>query len=620
MKKRTERIRRKKVTPLFLLYDLPVGMFIEVVCHLDVFSLCCLFLTEKHSARPGYDKFFNQLILKWNTQFIPYQRLSHTNKRLFILATNSINIPTLKRNRFVFDEEKLNMRDSNGVFLIDEIRKANNPQLNEYIFTQLRRSKKHDKNALLILAVKLNSSNKWLSEQLDEKTIKNLPLCNGNQETLLYHAIKCHSIQTAKLLLTLGCDPNTTTIDYPTPLYLAVEERYLDMVRLLMEFQAIIDVSFQVEGNTPLFNAIQLGYLDIVQYLCSQGADVNGQGLAGSSALYIAMEKGHADIVACLLANGAEVNFRFRRGYSPLFVGARNGHLDVVKIMLAYYDKHHLLPNEASDDGSTPLYVAAQNGHHEICRILLRYGACVESVFDGGYTPLYVAVQNRHLEVVKVLAGYHPDYSKIMPNGYHPLYIATNNKFSEIVAFICSKKANPDMVCSSGKWPLYRAAYGDLHSVEALLIAGAIVDKHSDELPTALSIAAEKGQLDIIKLLIRYGADVNSALEDGLTPLHRVCGNDDLKIIPRIMIINLLIKFGANPLCLSKEGETPGQVTRNGDIREYMDQFNPINGNENTLSIHPNAFFAESKIRGFVTKENKSILPFEVHRSGTVNR
>jgi ankyrin repeat protein len=61
-------------------------------------------------------------------------------------------------------------------------------------------------------------------------------------------------------------------------------------------------------GVSPLFIACQEGHLDVVRLLVENGADVNlrraNQG--GRIALGKAARQGHADIVRFLLANGAD--------------------------------------------------------------------------------------------------------------------------------------------------------------------------------------------------------------------------------------------------------------------------------------------------------------------------
>lgn len=61
---------------------------------------------------------------------------------------------------------------------------------------------------------------------------------------------------------------------------------------------------------------------------------------------------------------------------------------------------------------------------------------------------------------------------------------------------------------------------GYVHIAQELLKRGIQVDNATKKGNTALHIASLAGQLDIIKLLIEYKADVNVQSSSGFTPLY----------------------------------------------------------------------------------------------------
>ncbi len=95
---------------------------------------------------------------------------------------------------------------------------------------------------------------------------------------------------------------------------------------------------------------------------------------------------------------------------------------------------------------------------------------------------------------------------------------------------------------------------GDADRVETLLLAGVGPDSHDGTGQTALQSAASRGDQRIVRLLIRYGADVN--LDLGCwTPLRWAIQNGHLEII-RILIaagadVNHEASSGAIPLFFS---------------------------------------------------------------------
>ena len=82
--------------------------------------------------------------------------------------------------------------------------------------------------------------------------------------------------------------------------------------------------------------------------------------------------------------------------------------------------------------------------------------------------------------------------------------------------------------------------------------AGWHIDTPTQELKTALHIAARHRDLESIKQLILAGADVNAQDSMGNTPLHSAV--DELSISQDC--ITVLLKAGANPLLLNKTGQT----------------------------------------------------------------
>ncbi|NWV66920.1 ANKR6 protein, partial [Malurus elegans] len=107
-------------------------------------------------------------------------------------------------------------------------------------------------------------------------------------------------------------------------------------------------------------------------------------------------------------------------------------------------------------------------------------------------------------------------------------------------------------VTKHGRTPLHLAAHkGHLHVVQILLKAGCDLDIQDDGDQTALHRAAVVGNTDIIATLIQEGCALDRQDKDGNTALHEACWHGFSQSA------KVLVKAGANVLAKNKAGNTP---------------------------------------------------------------
>ncbi|OCT62668.1 protein phosphatase 1 regulatory subunit 27 [Xenopus laevis] len=87
----------------------------------------------------------------------------------------------------------------------------------------------------------------------------------------------------------------------------------------------------------------------------------------------------------------------------------------------------------------------------------------------------------------------------------------------------------------------------------------------------ALHEAVLSGNLECVKLLIKYGADIDQRDENGWTPLHMAC-SDGYPHIARY-----LLSLGAQPDAVNSDGEKPCQLI-DSDCEELLKLFPPEGG------------------------------------------
>ena len=122
------------------------------------------------------------------------------------------------------------------------------------------------------------------------------------------------SVETTRLLLRYGANPDLATPDGDTPLMFAAHftndpsrgegGRYVAIVRALVEHHANVNLRNR-KGETALLLACRSGSLDNVQVLVEHGAQVNAADGENTSLLRIADSLHHFEVVTYLQQHGA---------------------------------------------------------------------------------------------------------------------------------------------------------------------------------------------------------------------------------------------------------------------------------------------------------------------------
>ena len=141
----------------------------------------------------------------------------------------------------------------------------------------------------------------------------------------------------------------------------------------------------------------------------------------------------------------------------------------------------HLVNEVLNDDSKQkikPLHLASKKGHIEIVKLLIDNGAELEARMTDGTTPLHLASLHNQLPVVELLLAKGVNINVEKESGRTPLYSACEKNNVEIVNALLKKGANPNIIRH-------------------------IPQKYND---SPLRLAIRNCNLDIIKLLIQYGA------------------------------------------------------------------------------------------------------------------
>ncbi|KIC74673.1 hypothetical protein DB42_AZ00280 [Neochlamydia sp. EPS4] len=168
---------------------------------------------------------------------------------------------------------------------------------------------------------------------------------------------------------------------------------------------------------------------------------------------------------------------------------------------------------------------------------------------------LACASKKTNLEIIKILiaAGSELDFS----GSHTPLTAACSVGDLSLVNYLIEQGANVNTVDQSNQSPLYHACNeAQIHFdiIHSLISAGANLHQTTDDNQTCLHTASEKGNVEVVNLLIQQGIDVHVLDKTGRSALHYACcvnGNQSLKII------EYLVNAGADPNQKDNANKTP---------------------------------------------------------------
>lgn len=342
----------------------------------------------------------------------------------------------------------------------------------------------------------------------------------------MIEASKADHADVVEILIDAGADVEIKNKYGETALIRATSKGHLAVVKVLVE-EGKADLNAKDNtGLSSLIIAAFKGYQIIVEYLITKGADVDIESDAGESPIHGAVQGGKLETVKYLIEQaGANVDARQYDLATPIFRAAFLGHLEIVK----YLHRKGADFNATSADGKNPLWHAAKQGHADVVEYLVRNGADVENQdYVMGTNPLQAAASSGQLDVVKILLQIGNAQLDVLDHdGSNALYYASYNQQYETMRYLHSLGAKVNVIWITDKRyesPLWSAVDLNHSKIADFLIRnGADVEfvnlKFLNETP--LHVAARKGYLDMIKLLVEIGnANANSQRTDGLTVLE----------------------------------------------------------------------------------------------------
>ena len=403
----------------------------------------------------------------------------------------------------------------------------------------------------------------------------------GDGATALHWAAHRNNEEVAQSLLDAGANVDASNELGATPLWLAASNGSEPLVEKFLAAGASPNVRLKM-GETPLMSASRAGSKGTVSLLLNAGADVNAaEDERGQTALMWAVAQSHSTVAALLLSKGANLKLRSKIWYqlentagntnpsgnfkmahggsSAMMFAARAGDIETTKVLL---DAGADL-NDTAASGVNALTQAAHSGHEELAIYLLEQGADPNAM-EAGYTPLHAAVLRGEITLVRKLLDHGAIIDTLVEHG------TPGRRFSADFSI------RSQLIGRDAFW--MAAKYGEVEILQILLKAGAdplVVDENG---VTALQVAMgnsgssldwrrdrigneeldsedeERRTLELAKILIDKGVEVNAVDNRDRSALHHAV----LKDFPSV--VEFLVAQGARIDVRNDRDLTPLQL------------------------------------------------------------
>ena len=193
-------------------------------------------------------------------------------------------------------------------------------------------------------------------------------------------------------------------------------------------------------------------------------------------------------------------------GATPLYYAAMCGFKNLVEQLIVKYPQH---VNAIGGYYNTPAVAALARRHFELAQVLHRNGSSVDIRGFAGNSPLHAATYFGDLEMVQVLLDYGLDVNTQDNFGFTPLNFTLEYRSKidpGLVRFLLDHGADPNVrAIYSGNAPLHRESQSGRVEIARLLVEhGADVEVQDDLGRTPLDVATNEQHDEIIKLLLEH--------------------------------------------------------------------------------------------------------------------
>ncbi|XP_075978523.1 myosin phosphatase targeting subunit 75D isoform X2 [Anticarsia gemmatalis] len=237
-----------------------------------------------------------------------------------------------------------------------------------------------------------------------------------------------------------------------------------------------------------------------------------------------------------------------------LEAAARND-IDEVRRLLS----RGVTPDATNEDGLTALHQCCIDNNEAMMRLLLDHGANVNAEDSEKWTPLHAAATCGNLNLVRILIQRGANLLAVNGDGNMPYDICEEERTldaieSEMAARGVTQRLIDDTRAST--------EMKMLRDVADLVKDGMDLDEPRDtQGATLLHIASANGYIKVVEYLLEHRASTDVVDHDMWQPVHAAACWGHLEVL------ELLVQYGADLNVRNKHDETPADICEEGEMR-----------------------------------------------------
>lgn len=362
-----------------------------------------------------------------------------------------------------------------------------------------------------------------------------------DQNILIYSIDNGCDINISKYLINLGFDLNYLDKYNKSALVYAINNNNIEIIELLVKSGS--KINYNDRNGNGIFDHIfnrELNANDekTIRRLIELGMDINYIDESKKSALYTAILYKNVNLVKFLIKNGYNLyNKYIYNSITPIIyykyddiiknildilltsgldINMKNGddtilshliydhNIDLIKILI----KNEKLDINMTIGKYSYLDIAYDNSHYDILELLLtNFSNILRKYKDNIFLK---SVKDNNLPILKMIIKYNININKLDElTQDNALNISTFNDNYEISEILILKNISINNINTFNITPLYNVIYNNNYKLCELLVkSDADINQICDNyMRTPLSLASTLNNMEIIELLIYYGAD-----------------------------------------------------------------------------------------------------------------